>query len=157
MWRAVGKWQPFILSKMSRTGPESDWCWRFWPNSEPLRQSPPIMIYILACIAQKHFSQNAPWSAVADSSIRCSKTFYALNFVKETWRIICIFPFLDTEMVLLLEILPHGRQGPFILLCQYHGSWCPGDARSQVISHHDIDPVLKEYFRLSTTKFNIMM
>ena len=28
-----------------------------------------------------------------------------------------------------------------ILQNQYHGCWCPGDARSQGISNHDIDLV----------------
>ena len=40
---------------------------------------------------------------------------------------------------------------PFILYCQYHGCWCPGDTRRQGISRHGIDLViLEETYSVST-------
>ena len=40
-----------------------------------------------------------------------------------------------TDMTQVVEILPQVRP---ILHSQYHGCWCPGDARSQGISNHEI-------------------
>ena len=41
-----------------------------------------------------------------------------------------------------VEIFFHVRQElTSILHSQYYGCWCPGDARSQGISNHDIDYV----------------
>ena len=47
--------------------------------------------------------------------------------------------FLHIDMTQVVEILPQIRQGP--THSQYHGCWCPGDARSQDISSYDIDIV----------------
>ena len=49
--------------------------------------------------------------------------------------------FLHIDMTQVLEILPQVRQELTILHNQYHGYWCPGDARSQGIINHDIDYV----------------
>ena len=35
---------------------------------------------------------------------------------------------------------------------QYHGCWCPGDARSQDISSHGIDLVIQKYSTFSTSR-----
>ena len=43
----------------------------------------------------------------------------------------------------------------FILQNQYHGFWWPGDARSQVISSHGIDPVIIEYSGFNTRRVNL--
>ena len=46
--------------------------------------------------------------------------------------------FLHTDMTQAIEILPCVRQNLPILHSQYHGCWCPGNARSQGISKNDI-------------------
>ena len=43
----------------------------------------------------------------------------------------------------------------FILHNQYHGCWCPGDAKSQGINSHDIDLVVPEYFSFSNKRVKI--
>ena len=43
-------------------------------------------------------------------------------------------PFTDTEIVLIVEIVPPQNMNLFILDHQYHGCWWPGDARSQRFS-----------------------
>ena len=47
--------------------------------------------------------------------------------------------FLHIDMKKVVEILPQIRQEP--TYSTYHGWWCPGEARSQGISSHDIDLV----------------
>ena len=42
----------------------------------------------------------------------------------------------------------------FILYSQYHGWWCPGDARSQGITSHDIDLLIPEYSNFSPREVN---
>ena len=42
-----------------------------------------------------------------------------------------------------------------ILHSQYHGCWCPGDARSQCISNHDIDYVEQKLFGPHTSRVEI--
>ena len=51
--------------------------------------------------------------------------------------------FLHTEMVHVIQILPHGRQVPVYPTqsTQYHGCWWFGDARSHGISSQSIEPV----------------
>ena len=46
--------------------------------------------------------------------------------------------FLQTEIVHVLEIIPHERQDLFILHSENQGCWWPGNARSQGISSHGI-------------------
>ena len=41
-----------------------------------------------------------------------------------------------------------------ILCGQYHGCWCPGDARSQAISNHNIDLVKPRKLGSRTFKIN---
>ena len=60
--------------------------------------------------------------------------------------------YLNTDMVPFVEILPHGRQGPFFPA--YHGCWWPGDARSQDISSHDIHLVFPEYSSFCVRRVN---
>ena len=43
-----------------------------------------------------------------------------------------------------LQVLHHGRQGPGILCCQFHGCWWPGNSRSQGISSNGIGWVFYE-------------
>ena len=43
--------------------------------------------------------------------------------------------FLHIDKTQVVEILP---QGADVLATQYHGCWCPADARSQGINNHDI-------------------
>ena len=45
--------------------------------------------------------------------------------------------FLHANMTQVVEILPHVPT----LHSPYHGCWWPGDARSQGISSHNVDPV----------------
>ena len=50
--------------------------------------------------------------------------------------------FLHIDMTQVVEILLQVKDKDLpILHSQYHGCWCPGDARSQGISNHDIDQV----------------
>ena len=42
----------------------------------------------------------------------------------------------------------------FILLCQYHGCWCLGDASRQGISSHDVDRIMK-HSTLSTRRVKL--
>ena len=52
--------------------------------------------------------------------------------------------FLHIDMAQVVETFPQVRQGPTYSTysgSQYHGCWCPGDARSQGISNNDIDLV----------------
>ena len=58
--------------------------------------------------------------------------------------------FLNIEMAQIVEILSYGRKDLFILHSQYHGCWCPGDARSQGISSQGIGVVIPEYSDIST-------
>ena len=46
--------------------------------------------------------------------------------------------FLYTDKAQVVEILPQVNQKLNYLHSQYHGYGCPGDARSQGISNHDI-------------------
>ena len=51
-----------------------------------------------------------------------------------------------TEKVQVVEIVPHGKQGPFChAYIQCHDFWCPGDARGQAINSHGIDLVFLLY------------
>ena len=59
--------------------------------------------------------------------------------ILETWR--------------YLKSVTLEEKDPFILLIQWHGCWCPGDARSQGISSHDINLVLSEYSTCSSFNF----
>ena len=52
-----------------------------------------------------------------------------------------LMSFLHTNKTQVVEIPPRVGQVPANLHNQYHGCWCPGDARSQGISNHDIDLV----------------
>ena len=49
--------------------------------------------------------------------------------------------FLHIDMTQVVEINVKQDKDLPILHNQYHGCWCPGDARSQGISNHDIDQV----------------
>ena len=49
--------------------------------------------------------------------------------------------FLHTNKTHGVEILLEEDKDLPILHNQYHGCWCPGDARSQGINNHDIDLV----------------
>ena len=71
---------------------------------------------------------------------------YVLNCFEEICTNIFAFlsSFLNTDTV---KLFPRGKQGPVhILQGQYHGSWYPGNARSQGISSHNIDSVRQEYY-----------
>ena len=46
--------------------------------------------------------------------------------------------FLYIDMTQVVEILTQVRQECTYSTGEYHGCWCPGDARSQGISNHDI-------------------
>ena len=52
--------------------------------------------------------------------------------------------FLQIDMTQVIEILPMEDEDLPSLHSQYHGCCWPGDARSQGISNHDIDPVEPE-------------
>ena len=72
---------------------------------------------------------------------------YVLNFWQVTQKLHLQF---TTQVV---EILPHARQ-EHISHRQYHRCWCPGDARSQGISKHDIDYIELESFGPRTLRVN---
>ena len=57
-------------------------------------------------------------------------------------------PLFHTDMTQVVEILPQVRQDKVlsILHSQYHACLCPGDARSQDISNHDINCVQPNQF-----------
>ena len=63
--------------------------------------------------------------------------------------------FLHAGMTQIVEILPHVKQELTFLHRQYHGCWCPGDARSQVISNHYIDYVEPELFGPCMLRVNL--
>ena len=68
-------------------------------------------------------------------------------------NIINFLSFLNTEMAQIVETLPHGLdKDSFILYCQNHGCWWPGEARSHDISSHGIDLIPTQYFTISTQK-----
>ena len=60
--------------------------------------------------------------------------------------------FLHTVITQVVEILPS-----LILHTQYHGRWCPGDARSRGISHRDVDCAEPELFGPRTLRVNILL
>ena len=65
--------------------------------------------------------------------------FYVLIFSEGTKTYLHFMSFLHIDMAQLVGILSSVRQGLQILYYQHHGRWCPGAARSQGISNHDID------------------
>ena len=65
--------------------------------------------------------------------------------------------FLHTVIAQAVEILSHGRQGPAHLHNQYHGFWCPGNARSQSISNHDFDYVETKWLGHHTLKVQLFL
>ena len=69
---------------------------------------------------------------------------------------ICIFcHFSNTEMdQRCLKSCFLKDKNPFILHCQYHGSWWPGDTRIQGISSHAIDLILLEYSSFSIRRLS---
>ena len=87
-----------------------------------------------------------------DSSWSASTNFPAPSHV----HITCFT--INTEMALVVEILPHGRQELFILHSQYHGRWWPGDARARA-SAAMIMTLLKRLvlWECSGHQFNIKM
>ena len=54
----------------------------------------------------------------------------------------------------VVVIFPCGRKAPLIPHSQYHGFWCPGDARRQDISSHVTDLIPPEYSSFSTRRIN---
>ena len=59
-----------------------------------------------------------------------------------------LMSFLHIDMTQVVEILPDS---------QYHGCWCPGDARSQGINNHDIYYVEPNQFSPCTLRFRVFV
>ena len=77
------------------------------------------------------------------------------NLLKKNVRAYVHFMlFLNTMMAQVVEILPCGRQEPFLLCHLYHDYWWPGDARSQDINNHGIAVRSRIFhFNHETSKF----
>ena len=77
---------------------------------------------------------------LSSTSFSLSKKYGFSSFQGEHKTYIYILSFLHIDMTRAVEILllKYDRDLP-IPYSQYHGSWCPGDARSRDISSYDID------------------
>ena len=50
-------------------------------------------------------------------------------------NVIVFLSFLNTEMLLVIEILSHQTKAPYMLYFYYHNSrWSPGDTKSHAVS-----------------------
>ena len=66
-------------------------------------------------------------------------------YLQATTFIYIFIPFLESEMVQVIEIFFVEKSKAYSFRSQYHGSGWAGAARSQGISNHGVDLVLPEY------------
>ena len=69
-----------------------------------------------------------------------------MNSFWETWN----FPIISSNLGGTASWNPSSWKTRTCLYRQYHGCWCPSDARSLGISSHGIDLDIQEYFSFST-------
>ena len=65
-------------------------------------------------------------------------TLYVLNFSEGTNIYLHFMSFLHIDMTEAVEIISQIRPELAYSTYQYHGLWCPGDARNHAITNHDI-------------------
>ena len=68
------------------------------------------------------------------------------SYIRELTVYLHFLSFFHTKMVQVVKIFPWEDKDLFILHNWYQDCWWPGNAKSQGISSHGIDPALLDYF-----------